>query len=80
VQGAVDWVPSDPYGGDLLLECPYLPVPEAIYSFLLCQGCGKGWALLAVSPSLQSQECPPVWAVSSLSHGVWEQGAVGGDL
>jgi len=46
--------------------------PEAVYSFLLGQGCGQGWSVLVVSSALQSQEYPPVRAVSSLSHMVWE--------
>jgi len=33
--------------------------PEAVYSFLLGQGCGQGWAVLVVSSALQPQECPP---------------------
>jgi len=53
--------------------------PEAVYGFLLGQGCGQGWAVLVVSSALQSQECPPVRAVSSLSQGVWEQWDVGRD-
>jgi len=44
--------------------------PEALYSFLLGQGCGQGWAVLVVSSALQPQECPPDQAVRSLSHGV----------
>lgn len=75
-----DQVPSDP--GRVWISAliaPILLFPEALYSFLLGQECGQGWAVLAVSPALQSQECPPVSAMSSLSHGVWEQGAVGPD-
>ena len=52
--------------------------PEALYSFLLGQGCGQGWAVLVVSSALQPQECPPDQAVRSLSHGVWEQRAAAG--
>lgn len=37
MQGAVDWVPSDQGGvwsaGDLLLECPHLPVPKGPLQF-----------------------------------------------
>ncbi|EDL84768.1 rCG23031 [Rattus norvegicus] len=39
--------------------------PEALYSFLLGQGCGQGWAVLVVSSALQPQECPPDQAVRS---------------
>jgi len=60
---------------DLLLLCPYLREPRD--RFLLGQGYGQGWAVLVVSSALQSQECSPVRAVSSLSHGVWEQWAGG---
>ena len=49
--------------------------PEALYSFLLGQGCGQGWAVLVVSSALQPQECPSDQAVRSLSHVVWEQRA-----
>lgn len=52
--------------------------PEALYSFLLGQGCGQGWAVLVVSSALQPQECPPDQAVGSLSHRVWEQRAAAG--
>jgi len=51
---------------------------EALYSFLLGQGCGQGWAVLVVSSALQPQECPPDQAVRSLSHWVWEQRAAAG--
>jgi len=50
--------------------------PEALYGFLLGQGCGQSWAEVAVSPALLSQDYPLVWARSSLSHDVWQQGAV----
>jgi len=59
------------------LSAPIFQFPEAVYSFLLGQGCGQGWAVLVVSLALQFQECPPVRAVSSHSHRIWEQGAVG---
>jgi len=52
--------------------------PEALYSFLMGQGCGQGWAVLVVSSALQPQECPPDQVVGSLSHGVWEQRAAAG--
>jgi len=41
--------------------------PEALYSFLMGQGCGQGWAVLVVSSTLQPQECPPDQSVRSLS-------------
>jgi len=59
------------------LSAPIFLFPEALYSFLLGQGYEQGWAVLLVSPALQSRECPPVWVMSSLSHAVWERGAVG---
>jgi len=73
-------VPSDPGGvWTAALSAPIFLFPEAIYSFFLGQGCGQGLAVLVVSPTVQSQECPPVWVMSSLYHGFWQQGVEGWD-
>ena len=62
------------------LSAPIFLFPEVLYSFLLGQGCGQRWEEMSVFPALQSQEYPHVWVISSLSHGVWEQGAVGSGI
>lgn len=72
------WAQSGPQGSCSLIA-PIFLCPETLYSFLLGQGCGQRWATVAVSPALQSQDCSHFWVISSLYHGVWEQGAVGQD-
>jgi len=77
-------VPSGSGGVQAQGSCRSWALPhgnsEAIYSFLLGQGCGEGWEVLVVSSALQPQECPPVSELSSLSPtGLgavsWSQGA-----
>jgi len=50
-----DPVPSDPEGvRTSALSAPFFLFPEALYIFLLGQGCGQRQAVLAVSPALQA--------------------------
>jgi len=50
-----DWVLSDLAGvWTAELSAPIFLFPQALYSFLLGQGRGQGWAVLEVPPALQS--------------------------